>query len=260
MKTFPVPSKPDNLRDSLHQHLHMYALAASAAGVSVLAMAQPGEAEIIYTPVQVTIGPGQHYDLDLNQDGIVDFTIKNHFHNTTSGDAASLFVLSKAHNAVAGHIANYGFPWAYALRSGMRITKAERHFTPDRATMLWSNFFLTTTFRGGSWLGYSNRGVSNRYLGLKFKIDGKVHYGWAQLSVQAYQQQITATLTGYAYETVPNKAIKAGAEQGTDESIEQPSPAALTKPAQKPATLGMLALGSRALSTWRRKELALEGN
>ena len=56
MKTSPSSLKPVNLSDSLYQHLHMYALAASAAGVSLLAMAQPSEAEIVYTPANVTIG------------------------------------------------------------------------------------------------------------------------------------------------------------------------------------------------------------
>ncbi|MGO8983984.1 MAG: hypothetical protein ACLPHI_01115 [Terriglobales bacterium] len=257
MKTFPSPSKPANLGDSLHQHLHLYALAASAAGVSVLALAQPGEAEIVYTPVQVTIGPGQTYSLDLNQDGIVDFTLKNHSHGTTSGFDASLFVRPAEGNAVAGHITRFGFNWAYALGSGMLIDKVERHFAPGRASMAYSNFFLTQTFRGGSWL--SSPGVQARFLGLRFKIDGKLHYGWARLNVRTYFTQITATLTGYAFETIPDKPIKAGAEQGTDESVEQPGPAAFTQPAQKPATLGMLALGSPALSIWRRKESAPEG-
>ncbi len=43
MSVFPSSSKPAALRDSFHQHLHMSALAASAAGVSVLALAQPGK-------------------------------------------------------------------------------------------------------------------------------------------------------------------------------------------------------------------------
>jgi hypothetical protein len=171
MKTFPPRLKPSNVRDSLQQHLHMYALAASAAGVSALAMAQPSEAKIIYTPVQVTTSPGQSYGLDLNQDGIVDFTVKNRSRSTTSAFFASIFVQPKAGNVVAAHMANYGFAWAYDLRSGMRITKAERHFSAGRATMAWSNNFLGPSFRGGSWV--SNYGVSNRFLGLKFEIDGK---------------------------------------------------------------------------------------
>ena len=254
MKTFASPSQPLKVRDSLQQHLHMYALAASAAGVSVLALAQPADAEIVYTPAQVTIGPGQTYALDLNQDGTVDFTIYNRTHGTTSGFDASIFLRPAPGNAVAGHIVNYGFPWAYALRSGMRIDKADRHFSPGRATMAFSDTFVGSYYRGGSWLV-----VSNRFLGVRFKIDGKVHYGWAQLSVQNYPV-LKATLTGYAYETIPDKPIKAGAEQGKDDqSAEQPDPAALANPAQPPATLGMLALGAPALSIWRRNECTTHG-
>jgi hypothetical protein len=43
------------------------------------------------------------------------------------------------------------------------------------------------------------------YLGLKFVIKGKTHYGWARLAVSAQRFVVTATLTRYAYETVPGK-------------------------------------------------------
>ena len=56
--------------------------------------------------------------------------------------------------------------------------------------------------------------VTNRYLGLKFKIKGKTHYGWARLTVTGTFGSIVATLTGYAYETIPNKAIISGATRG----------------------------------------------
>ena len=41
---------PAQLSQSLNQRVHAYALAASAAGVGVLALAQPAEAKIVYTP------------------------------------------------------------------------------------------------------------------------------------------------------------------------------------------------------------------
>jgi hypothetical protein len=251
MKSFASPSKPANARESLHQHLHMYALAASAGGVSVLALVQPGEAEVIYTPVQVTIAPNSRYNLDLNNDGIVDFTLKNRTWNTTSGWYWNFFVQHPGGNAVAGHIAAYGFPWAYALRSGMRIDKVDRHFAAGRASMVYYIYNWDGRFSRGSW-----NNVNDRYLGLKFKIDGQVHYGWARLTTQ----QSTVTLTGYAYETIPNKPIKAGAEQGNVDdnnkmdSLAQPDPATRIEPAQKPATLGMLARGAKGLRAWRQNE------
>ena len=251
MRRLTPAAKPISLRDSLHQHLHMYALSASAAGVSLLALAQPGEAEIIYTPAQVTLTPGQHYALDLNNDGITDFTLKNHTYVTTSGWWGYIVLRHPAGNEVAAHRVRYGFPWAYAFRSGAHITKQARHFVPGQASMAkWAVGWWGST-KGGSWISAGN-GVSNRYLGLKFKIDGQVHYGWARLSMGL--SPWTVTLTGYAYETIPNKTIFAGQEQGNDESGGQSGPTALTQPDQAPATLGALAQGAAALSLWRRHE------
>jgi hypothetical protein len=82
--------------------------------------------------------------------------------------------------------------------------------------------------------------VTNRYLGLKFVITGKVHFGWARLNVSCSSQgsTITALLTGYAYETVPNQPIVTGREKSKDIS--------------EGATLGRLAKGA-GLSPWRGK-------
>jgi hypothetical protein len=90
----------------------------------------------------------------------------------------------------------------------------------------------------GSWIN-----VNHRYLGARFYIEGKVHYGWARLNVQVQLPlTVTATLTGYAYETVPNKPIVAGKTKGPDVgSVE-------------PASLGRLAQGSAGLAPGRRRE------
>ena len=48
----------------------------------------------------------------------------------------------------------------------------------------------------------------SRYPGLKFNVTGELQYGWARLSVVIdVRDHITATLPGYAYETIPNKPI-----------------------------------------------------
>ncbi len=242
-------------RDPLHQHLHAYALAASAAGVTMLALAQPAQAEIVYTPVQVTIGPNQSYNLDLNHDGITDFTIINQIKSTASVFQLNLFVQNPGGgNAVAAHLVNSGgFQWAYAFSSGFRITQAQRHFTSARATMAWSRGIKSGSRWGGSWAGTYGFGAGG-YLGLKFMIKGKIHYGWARLYTDLNPSQ-TATLTGYAYETIPNKAIKTGQEQ-TENSAEQSDTSLLSQP-----TLGHLAQGARALRLWRQnqQETAEEG-
>jgi hypothetical protein len=56
------------------------------------------------------------------------------------------------------------------------------------------------------------------YLGLKFTIKGQVHYGWARLGYISANHPAKAKLTGYAYETIPNKPIVAGKTHGRDEA------------------------------------------
>lgn len=109
-------------------------------------------------------------------------------------------------------------------------------------------------------------GATNRYLGLRFHdLAGKTHYGWARLTVRGTQNsRIVALLTGYAYETVPNKAIIAGRTADADaaiSSLHRLEPhnrgASMANPlSRKPqaATLGALARGAPALSIWRRKK------
>ena len=114
---------------------------------------------------------------------------------------------------------------------------------------------------GGPWFG-----VTDRYLGLSFQRNGRTHYGWARLTVQFDLPHLKATLTGYAYETIAGKSIKAGQtkEAADDPTNEDFGPgASLTNPipdTPQPASLGMLALGAQGVPLWRRKESALEGD
>jgi hypothetical protein len=69
--------KPSAISESLHQRLNAYALAANAAGVGLLALAQTAQAKIIYSPAHRVIEPKHSYDIDFNHDGIPDFKIAN---------------------------------------------------------------------------------------------------------------------------------------------------------------------------------------
>jgi hypothetical protein len=89
------------------------------------------------------------------------------------------------------------------------------------------------------------RDAHDLYLGLKFFIHGEAHFGWARLSYHTG----TMSLTGYAYETVANKPITAGAESG-DDALATP-PADFNR--HPPASLGHLAQGAAALTAWRRE-------
>jgi hypothetical protein len=94
--------------------------------------------------------------------------------------------------------------------------------------------------------------VTNGYLALELRIDGRAHYGWARLTVKLAHQgyKYVAELTGYAYETQPDTPIVAGKTSGPEDKEETPQ-AQSTAPG--PATLGALAMGAPLI--WRREEV-----
>jgi len=256
------PRTPSRLSASLDRRLNFYALAASAAGVSLLALAQPSEAKIIYTKTHQVIGTNDVYPLDLTHDGTIDFIIQIRGLPNTSYNG--LWAKEAFGNAVGGKVGQDGSHSASALKKGALIgprqsfistTGSLGSFGEVMAEVICSPDSGCRTF--GQWVN-----VNNRYLGLKFQIAGKVHYGWARLSAQVQNLNITATLTGYAYETVPQKAIRAGQTSGTaaaaaessePTAAEPPGPAAPSGgPVSRTVSLGRLAIGARGLALWRR--------
>jgi hypothetical protein len=247
---------PAKLSDSINGHLNKYALAVSAAGVGMLALAQPAQAKIVYTPAHVNFSQHPPVTLDLNHDGISDFILALGSRVESEGFVSGFAVAyAPRSNNMDEIVATAKGAQAVALRAGERIGPG-RIF--GGAEILVAH---TTQFGKGSsstqWLdqwGNGGKGLKDRYLGLKFMISGKVHFGWARVTVTTSGKTFTATLTGYAYETIPNKSIIAGKTKGPDDAKMSGSDAALTTPAPKPATLGLLAMGSPALSIWRRQE------
>jgi len=254
---------PANFSESTHHRLNMYALAAGAAGVGMLALAQPAEAKIVYTKANEQIlGQGSRLQLDLNHDGINDFFFRR---NSSAHFTTSLLVYTKVFkNDIWGTQSTNGLKLASALRRGFRIGPS-KHFSSgftgssgsSWGKIMWkvqgcgTQTQTCTTHKFGPW----GPPISNRYLGLQFRIKGKRHYGWARVSWINGEY----TLTGYAYETIPNQPIIAGKTSGPVEinrSVEQLNPASLTSATPEPATLGLLAMGSPTLSIWRRKESA----
>jgi len=243
------------LSQPLQQRLNSYALAAGAAGVGVLAVTQPAAAKIVYTPTHAVITRDHAVALDLNHDGKKDFTFHETFITTTSVGENHSLILSvlPAHqnNEIWGKAKH-----ASALPAGVQVGP-KGQFTVSKKTMA-VDYYADGTGGSGTCAGkWSN--VKNRYLGLKFSINGTTHFGWARLNVTCVtmfgNHKVTGVLTGYAYETIPNKPIVTGKTKGPDEEsiVESSSRAALTAPAPTRATLGMLAVGAPGLSIWRRE-------
>jgi hypothetical protein len=171
---------------------------------------------IVYTPTSVAcsvpVDRSCMFAIDVNNNGKTDFTVEESlsFHKC-SGPlqywvSGSVTVRpARVPGVVDGAVSR----WAGALNTGDQIGK-NQNFDPGAPTMTKFAFGnCGHYYDDGYWL---NAGV--HYLGLRFPIHGRAHYGWAQLSVtennQAPKSGLTTTLTGYAYQTKAGRSIMAG--------------------------------------------------
>jgi len=245
------------LSAKLDKTLVAYASAATAAGVGILALTSPASAKIVYTHVDRQLPVNKTLFLDLNHDGIADFGFNN-TRGTFSAGAwgfLTIFPVTSANRVWGAGTGDAGFfRYASALSAGARVGP-NGPLTPGNKLMARSSFSgdhrrpPSSSYCKGLW-----KNVTNRYLGLKFMIEGKAHYGWARLNVSCSNASVTATLTGYAYETIPNKAIITGKTHGPDGIGVEGSNATPGAPAPNAATLGLLAMGSSGQVVWRRRE------
>jgi hypothetical protein len=218
------------LSASVHHQLNLYALAASAAGV---ALAQPAEARIVYTPADVSIPlNGGLVQFDLNKDGINDFALSSFSYQTHGfGELFLKVVQDQNSNEIVDQVSK-GRVCAAALSKGVKVGPKSR-FHQDPLKGLYMRFTglrgtQSSSSRFGPWFGVNGQ----RYLGLKFVVNGKAHYGWARVKVGTGSTQ--TILTGYAYETIPDKPIVTGRTRGPDTSTILPG------------SLGYLAAGASA--------------
>jgi hypothetical protein len=239
---------------TLRQHLNRFAIATIVVGVGLLALAWPAEAQIVYTPTDITIGVNTSYNLDVNNDGIADFTI------TTEDviEIGRVFSGSVSVTAVPANGALIG-----PLSEGDEIGP-DQVFSGGTVD-LESFIFKCGKPKGGTcWYAHSGpwhvvlRG--SRYLGLSFQLNGETYYGWAQLTLLKGGVD-GAKLSGFAYESTPGMPINAG--QTTDgSSALRPGPmnrdnsglvAEVSNPTQA------VSLGTLALSAQELDSLAEEG-
>ncbi len=236
-----------SLRASLERRLNSYALAASAAGVGMLALGQSAEAKVVYTPAHKWLPLNQLIYLDLNRDGVNDFHLllrsvewsTSMSRGFVRGLDMGRVTTRQSQNAIYSVISQ-NYACAAALPKGKKIGPSSPGFKSQLGSALMFSSASRTggRFYLGPWLNITQPA----YVGLKFASKGKVHYGWARLAHVSPYKQPTAELTGYAYETIPNKSIIAGKTHGKDVITLEP------------ASLGHLARGASAIKTWRQKE------
>jgi hypothetical protein len=235
-----------HLNSTVEKKLLGYAALASATGIGVLAMAQPSEGKIVYTPTHQVITTSTLFYLDLNGDGIADFVFSNRSEKAprreTYSFRTSAFVGISA--AVRTNEVWGAGGLVSALPPGAKLGPLGKFAVSQFVMGGVSARNGTQPTYLGQWAPPGGS-VKNHYVGLKFVINGQIHFGWARLSVQVRQAKnggAQAVLTGYAYESEVNKAIETGNTSGPEAT------------SAKPATLGQLALGAAGLVARRREK------
>jgi hypothetical protein len=231
-------------RQSFLDQLGLYAVAATAASVGVLALIEPADASVVFTPAHTKISAGT-ISLDLNNDGIADFNLTRAvFYGGRAFSSSTVIAPLNQANRIEGNgqirFTGQQVVSAFALPAGSVVGPAQQQFLPAGQKFMRGYFYDIGTIQlnrssAGAWA--NKNGLSDRYLGLVFTINGQTHFGWARLSV-------------------PGKPITTGSSQDTAELSNRPVSA---KPELVPVRadaqmLGALALGYGGMSIWRRED------
>jgi hypothetical protein len=245
--------RPAQLTDALNRRLNGYAVAAAAAGVSILAIASPAEGSPIcgklsaslentttvpFNPATMPAAPfnvaQSAFQYFLSTTGVSSLRWWNRGFFTPNSKGAKVVLGDKnwpanlALGAQIGPSAQFGRPASY----GLLFTYGKGNFSVR-----------------GSGTKLQHRGNVNltqeNYLGFQFSQSGNVHYGWIRISVGFHKGAATQTilnLIDYGYESTPDTAIAAGGCSNSETS--SPATPETQSSAPQGASLGLLALGS----------------
>lgn len=195
------------MKKELQNQLSKKLLAYSSAAGAIMAVGQTANAQIVYTdvdPDETVVGAS--YNLDLNNDGTTDFILtQGSFYTGWStvrilpqGGAG---FISTQYPPASG----WGtYTFAQALSTDDPINSGATFNSSSANSTMSLGFF--GSIGAGPFLGQSEK-----FLGLRFTLDGgsTYHYGWARVSMDASGAAVT--IHDYAYESTADTEILAGA-------------------------------------------------
>ena len=182
----------------LHKSIQTYSAVAGA----FLGIASTANAAIQYTDINPDLTFNTNntgYDLDLNNDTIIDFRLE-----VFTAFTDKVVISPEGSNSVFSY-----------MTTGYQFAKKMNLYSLVHSGLNWNNFYFNPTpflvlaqsFNVLNLLGEWH-GANDKYLGLKLKVGGQVYYGWARLDVSAGGGSFT--IKDYAYEDIPNASIPAG--------------------------------------------------
>jgi hypothetical protein len=169
-----------------------------------------------YKTLNVTVDSLQYNNpihLDLNNDGVIDYVLSSVLIENNDLPYLYLYINRKTPslNRVLvrqGEELPLNALWAVPLDKDFEVREnlsASLSWSADEVKTALLNVSETATTRtfSGEWLG-----KKDKYLGLRFLIDGKTHYGWLRISHNLNEAKLA--IKDYAYNKTAGQPIKAG--------------------------------------------------
>ena len=182
-----------------------FATATGALLMSLLAFASTAAAEVVYTPVNVTISGAGSIGINLNHDKIKDLVLKTTIQARGCSIGAGFAVSTTITPKSGGGVVESQPHNAAVLGSGVSIDSSQTY-----------SLLNTLILRAGSCTFFSKSVFG--YLGLEIPFNGQTYYGWAHIGIRAIFEggglSVTTTLYDFAYESNPGQAIITGQTSG----------------------------------------------
>ena len=182
----------------------------SSVAAGTVLVASQGNAAIVYTDVNPddTITYNQTFDLDLNNDTIVDFQFR--FISTSNSSYINYFIglvpLNSNQVATFYNVYENNYSFVDILQDGNPINGSNRWSTGSGATSNMANSIGVGPFAFCSSFIFGCAEQMD-YLGLKLNVSGNTYYGWVRVTNIVSQGII---IHDYAYNDCPNSTIYAG--------------------------------------------------
>jgi hypothetical protein len=245
--------------NSLNQRLNTYALAAGAAGVALLACSVPSEATPVCKNISFMFSVGETNTFAFNpaHQRVAPFNIVQTYaaisSHTSTRFNRGLFTpnfpgadVVQASNSLPADLASGAI-----IGPGGRFGKGQSY-----------GVLFTYAFRGGTNHLGNLKFAQTNYFGYKFLISGKNHYGWVRIDAKTVSEgYVQSEVVSSGYESAADTPIFAGScaavspstgGSPSDHAGDTASAASATSDTTRPASLGMLALGTQGLPLWRR--------
>lgn len=194
--------------------------------VTAMMLSVSANAQIVYTDVIPDVVRGCNYPspcgadflIDLNNDGINDFTFAPRAHSFSCGNCSpnpvnilgtrdSALVISTAQSWIVDTVG--GFDLNKSMDSSLAWTNAEYNLAQNgercMACTNGNGSHKVTQGITGNW-----QNVSGKFMGLKIKMGSDFYYGWIKLGVSIASYSVSITIMEYAYNSIPNQPILAG--------------------------------------------------